>query len=383
MTVAVVIPLFNHERYIAETLRSVLAQTRPAEKIMIVDDGSTDRSAEIVGSEFRDARIHLVRQQNAGAHSALNRGIRVAARDCDFIAILNSDDVFDPRRLEKCIGWLEQNAEAEVVCTRLKLINQNGRDLDPTDAKARWVHSLWTARRENLAEWLGIANFAKTSSNFVARSGYLLAHPFQPYRYVHDWFFAVIAAVEEKLGVLDEELLLYRTHPSNTIKSGPAENLKREVLWMNMDLLHELAPKLATSEKARENYTRYFRTLCQNYGDFRAEVFLALVAQMARERGDGLLAKLVAETPRQQFPELNAAKSSALKEEIAQAEYEQILRMLAASRWLALGRIFGVTLNVWREPAGIEKRLALLKKNCESSRWFRLGQRLGFVYLNV
>src|ERR1044072_6676332 len=101
MTIAVVIPLYNHERYIADTLRSVLAQTRPAEKIVIVDDGSTDGSAAVVQREFTDARIVLIQQKNAGAHAAINRGIKEAT-DCEFIAILNSDDLFDPRRLAYC-----------------------------------------------------------------------------------------------------------------------------------------------------------------------------------------------------------------------------------------------------------------------------------------
>ena len=75
--------------------------------------------------------------------------------------------------------------------------------------------------------------FRAASSVFYSRSEF------------KDWYFAVIAAVEDKIGVIDDELLQYRTHPLNTIKTGPVERLKREVLWMNMDLLYELAPKLA------------------------------------------------------------------------------------------------------------------------------------------
>src|SRR5438067_1085737 len=99
MPIAVVIPLYNHERYIVEALRSVLAQTRPVNRIVIVDDGSTDGSVEVVRREFRDdARIQLLTQRNSGAHVALNRGIAEAASDCEFIGILNSDDVYEPSR---------------------------------------------------------------------------------------------------------------------------------------------------------------------------------------------------------------------------------------------------------------------------------------------
>src|SRR5581483_5311539 len=239
MAIAVVIPLYNHERFIAEALRSVLAQTRRVDKIVVVDDGSSDASVEEV-RKFDDNRIELITQENAGAHAALNHGIAIAAEQCEFITILNSDDVYGPKRIEKCGSFLEQNPGVEIVCTRLRMIDENGAFLDVNDPKARWIERLWNARREHPVEWLGIANFAKTSSNFVARARFLRAHPFRAYRYVHDYFLVLLAALENKLGVIDEELLRYRAHPTNTIKSGPLENVTRELLVMNIDLLRDL-----------------------------------------------------------------------------------------------------------------------------------------------
>lgn len=383
MSTAVVIPLYNHERYIVEALRSVLAQTRPVQRVVIIDDGSTDRSVDTVRREFgREPRIQLLTQSNAGAHHTINRGVREAARDCEFIAILNSDDVFAPARLERCVRFLEAKPELAVVCTRLRMIDSESRELAPGDPKARWIDSLWAARRERLVEWLGIANFAKTSSNFVARSPYLVAHPFGSYRYVHDYFFAVTAALEHKLGVIDEELLLYRTHPSNTIKSGPADNLTREVIRMNLDLLRHLAPTLETSAEVRADYTRYFRLLCLNHADFRAEVFFSFIAQLLRQqRPADVLENAIAALTGERFPELIASKSPALRESLATTQYETLLRTLATSRWMALGRVFGVTLDILREAPTAEKRLSHLRKRCEESRWFQLGRQLGFVYV--
>lgn len=382
--IAVVIPLFNHERFIGEALRSVLAQTRAADRIVIVDDGSTDRSVKNARA-VSDTRITILSQPNAGAHAALNRGITEAARDCGIIAILNSDDLFEPARLEKCAGFLEKNPALDVVCTRLKMIDADSRELASDDPKTRWVSALWQARRAHLAEWLGVANFTKTSSNFVARADYLLAHPFRPYRYVHDYFFAVAAALEGRLGVLDEQLLRYRTHAANTIKSGPAENVTREVLKMNLDLLREFAPGLAASEKLRADYAKYFRTLSQNFADFRAEVFLEIIAGILRELPGNVLEQRLRGHTGALFPELNAGKSPALKEQRALADYDDLLRELAASRWLALGRVFGAAPDVRRsaDAGAAHERLSALKKQCRDSRWLQLGIRLGLVYTHV
>src|SRR5204863_7583143 len=117
--IVVVIPLYNHAAYIGDAIRSILAQTRAVDKIVIVDDGSTDDSAEIVRA-FAEPRIELYTQPNAGAHAALNRGIEKAV-GCDYVAILNSDDVFAPERISQSASFLDQTPAMEVVATHLKL----------------------------------------------------------------------------------------------------------------------------------------------------------------------------------------------------------------------------------------------------------------------
>ena len=344
-TIAVVIPLYNHEAYVGEALRSVLAQTRPVQRIVVVDDGSRDRSVEAV-REFKDDRIALFTQENAGAHVTINRGIAEAARDCDFIAILNSDDSYHPERLEKCIGFLESNPQIDVVCTGLKLIDQSGAELDASSPKARWVNTVWAARRDDLCEWLGIANFAKTSSNFVARREAFVAHPFRAYRYVHDYFFAAVCALEHKLGVIADELLYYRTHPSNTIKSDPLENVTREVLQMNLDLIREIAPRLAQSPEMRRDYTSYLRMLIGNHADFRAEAFVHVIGQLIEQTPPDSLAALVRGMAGAGFPELAEPSSRTLKKQLSEAEEIAALKNeIKRSKWLRIGRKLGFVGN--------------------------------------
>lgn len=93
MEISVVIPVFNKERYIKRTLMSVLSQNMKPAEILVVDDGSTDNSAEIVKS-INDSRIHLIQQENAGECGARNTGINAAENE--IVALLDADDEWKP-----------------------------------------------------------------------------------------------------------------------------------------------------------------------------------------------------------------------------------------------------------------------------------------------
>jgi glycosyltransferase involved in cell wall biosynthesis len=93
MNISVVIPLYNKEQYIGRTIRSILAQSVPADEIVVVDDGSTDNSPEEV-TRMNDCRVRLVRQQNSGEGAARNRG--VAESRNELVAFLDADDEWKP-----------------------------------------------------------------------------------------------------------------------------------------------------------------------------------------------------------------------------------------------------------------------------------------------
>lgn len=93
--ISVVIPAFNAEATIAETLDSVMAQTRPADEVVIVDDGSSDATVEVASAHC--CRVRVIRQKNAGAAAALNRAI--AHCQGEFIAPLDADDLWTPEKL--------------------------------------------------------------------------------------------------------------------------------------------------------------------------------------------------------------------------------------------------------------------------------------------
>ena len=95
LKVCAVVPTFNEERVIVKTVQSILASDYGSIEVYVVDDGSTDRTAEVVERTFRkNRRVHLLRQPNGGKASALNRGI--AAAECDLLLLLDADTLVAP-----------------------------------------------------------------------------------------------------------------------------------------------------------------------------------------------------------------------------------------------------------------------------------------------
>ena len=101
--VTVLMSVYNDEPFLAEAIDSVLRQTLTDLELLLIDDGSTDRSREIAAA-FRDPRLRIiVNEENLGHGPALNRGLASAA--CEYVANLDGNDVAFPERLAKQVAW--------------------------------------------------------------------------------------------------------------------------------------------------------------------------------------------------------------------------------------------------------------------------------------
>ena len=432
MKVAVVIPLHNHARYVGAALESLRVQSRKPDRVIIIDDGSTDGSlnAVVAYSESVPARpadpsgpaagvptrTDVLLQPRAGLQATVNRAVALAD-DCDCVAILNADDCYHPRRLERCLEYLQAHPHVDLVCTRLRLIDEEGGTLRADDPHARWFAAAWSFRAArddqsalDLPEWLGLANFPGTTSNLVARTAYLRDHPLAAgYPHAHDYHAFVLAALDNRLGVIDAELLDHRIHPAAGVCAAPEEMI-RETLRINVDLARRLAPRLAAEPELRRAFARYQRAAWSNVSAFRADLFnLVLVEALAllpSTAADALLAGLdgarfpeVAQYPNRAAvnshdpaaPALGPASGLAdkffgLKAQLSAvrgnarpwAEYRQIQAALLESRWFAMGRLLGLTrpFHLAGGKTGSD-RLALARERLLTSRWLRLGRRLG------
>jgi len=124
--VSVILPVYNVECYIQQTVQSVLEQTFPDFELLIIDDGSPDRSIELCRA-MQDDRIHIITQANRGLAGARNTGIRHAAGE--YLAFLDSDDLWVPTKLAVHVQHLDQSPTVGVSFCRSQFIDDQGNSL--------------------------------------------------------------------------------------------------------------------------------------------------------------------------------------------------------------------------------------------------------------
>lgn len=121
MSISVIIPVFNGEKFIAEAIDSVLAQTYKADEIIVIDDGSSDRSAEIIMSYA--SQVKYIYQANSGVSAARNNAIKLAQGE--YIAFLDHDDVYLPDKLENAVKQFMANRHADIIAGTWKYFIAN------------------------------------------------------------------------------------------------------------------------------------------------------------------------------------------------------------------------------------------------------------------
>jgi len=234
--VSVVIPSYNHARYIVDAVESVLDQTLEDWELVIIDDGSTDDTLERLRNHARissDPRIRLHSQENGGSHAAINAGLSIAS-GC-YLAVLNSDDRFAPARLETLVRQARLIGDECFVVTGLQLIDEHGARIPEThwwnrmyaDMVRRWRAAENGEDKAALSALMWGNLTVSTSNFFISRTLWQRLGPLRHLRYVLDWEYAlrVAAACPKAFCFLADELLLeYRLHGANTILGGALRN---------------------------------------------------------------------------------------------------------------------------------------------------------------
>ena len=127
VTVSIITPVYNGEQYLSEAIESALAQTYKNFELLIVNDGSTDNSTDIIRPFLKDSRVIYIEQKNAGVAAARNTAIKQARGK--YIGFLDQDDLWLPEKINTLVTFLEKNVEWALVHTPQIYIDNLGNEI--------------------------------------------------------------------------------------------------------------------------------------------------------------------------------------------------------------------------------------------------------------
>lgn len=232
--VSVLIPSYNHAAYIGEAIESILGQTLGDFELIIVDDGSTDNSWELIDHYAKsDSRIIAIQQENQGPSAAVNHALRQAKGD--FIAAHTSDDRSASTRLEKQAAFLDAHAECEAIGSFIDEIDGNGQVRENGEYMS-WFNVSIDINDVNSWVW----------RNVVASPALMLRHNFferygiydRDLVYTQDWEILIrTLSMGGKLFILPEKLLQYRSHGDNLTHKNATQTFW-EYAYISSKTLH-------------------------------------------------------------------------------------------------------------------------------------------------
>jgi glycosyltransferase involved in cell wall biosynthesis len=218
-SVTVVIPLYNHEKFIEKTIESVTSLSSEVDQIIVIDDGSKDLGYDKAMNQLREIQnsVFLTRE-NRGTASTLNEAISLAKTK--WIAILNSDDLFLENKISRCLSILNDNSEIELIAGRTILIDDKDQEIKSGIAWDWYQDSLKIySSNHRLEESLIQENFLVSTSNFFfSKKLWETMGGFVELRYCNDLEFALHACRVSKLHFdIEVPHFKYRIHSRNTI----------------------------------------------------------------------------------------------------------------------------------------------------------------------
>jgi len=226
--ISAIVPVYNGERYIQETLESIFAQTYRPLEIIVIDDGSTDRTPVLV--ERYHKKVRYVRHDNCGVAATRNRGATESTGD--YIAFLDSDDLWHKEKLEKQITYLNLHS---------------GLDLCVTHTENFWSEDVPEDQRLDTGCPDSMPGFS-LSTLMATRYGVKRVGNFNPQlnrASATEWFLRA-RDMGLTVGVLPEILVRRRLHMNNITRTKPEESQRQY-----LELIHQKIKKMRTERLKR------------------------------------------------------------------------------------------------------------------------------------
>ncbi len=203
-TVSVIVPTYNTIAYLPDAIESILQQTFEDFEILLVNDGSTDSTAEWA-KKITDPRVRYIEQNNQGLSAARNTGLDLAQGR--YVAFLDADDVWEPTKLDKQVALLETNPDIGMVHSWVWFMDGEGRS----------TGRIWKTQAEGMAlAHLLQRNDVAVLSALVRRECFARIGGFDiALRSLEDWDLWLRLAVNDSIAVIREPLAYYRQLPGS------------------------------------------------------------------------------------------------------------------------------------------------------------------------
>lgn len=207
--ISVVITTYNYGDYLKTCLDSVLQQTHTNLEVIVINDGSTDHTDQVIAPYLTNPLIKYVRQVNAGQAIAKNNGIRQASGD--YLAFLDADDYWMPQKLNRQLGLFAVDRQVGVVFSKSVWVDQLGNTIPVNSSRP---HAGWVTNH------LIVDNFVVFSSALVRRECFTKLGAFdEGLEMGIDWDLWLRFSLHYKFAFVDEQLTAYRVgHPNQMSK---------------------------------------------------------------------------------------------------------------------------------------------------------------------
>lgn len=279
--VSILIPAYNAEKWIAYTLQSAIAQTWQRKEIIVVDDGSTDRTGEIA-RRFASKEVAIVASKNQGAAAARNLAFHLCQGD--YIQWLDSDDLLAPDKIERQLTALR---EADGSRT---LLSSPWAYFNYRPERARFVAtSFW--QDLSPVEWLlrkmGENLHMQTATWLTSRELTEAAGPWDTRLYSDDdgEYFCRVILASVGTRFVQEARVFYRITPSNRLSYIGTSDKKKDALLLSMKLHIHYLRSLEESERVRKACLTYLQTWLEQFYPERPDIAAELQTLAAQVQG--------------------------------------------------------------------------------------------------